>query len=218
MTIGNERIERRLIKGREAIINALETPDILRVLTGYSYGETRLNVGLGLYKDAYRFYGEQQRRYGEQYRASEILTGILEEARERYNEFRRLSRVALRKSKPLMVILGVEERSKRTLGGWMEEARQFYTNAPANPRIMEKLSNVGITAEDLEAGKRMVDRVEKAAADHEMKKGKARQATKQRNIAYKMFMEWMKDFRQVCRVAFARTPQKLEKLGMKAKS
>ena len=31
-------------------------------------------------------------------------------------------------------------------------------------------------------------------------------------------MEWMKDFRQVCRVAFAKTPQKLEKLGMKAKS
>ena len=112
----------------------------------------------------------------------------------------------------------MEGRSKRDLSGWMEEARQFYTNARANEEIMEKLSGFGVTDEELEQGLRLVDEVEKSAARHEMLKGETVRATQDRDSAFKKFMAWMGDFKRICRVALADTPQKLESLGIKVRS
>lgn len=213
MNMVNELMEKRIIEANEAITNALESPDILPVLTRFAYDEIRLNQGLDLYKEAFRLYHKRQREFGEQLRASEIYKTTLKDAKEKFWVIRQAAILALRKHEPLKKIAGIDTPPNRTLGGWMEDARQFYVNSLGTPKIVERLSRFGVTTADLEQGKQLVDEVEKAAVYHEKQKGKAQQATKERDRAYKKMREWMRDFRQVCRIAFVDNPQKLGKLG-----
>ncbi|MCP5053542.1 MAG: hypothetical protein GY940_40625 [bacterium] len=218
MSLGNIKMERYLMGGHLAISAALDSPDLLVELKNYTYNKDRLNLGLGMYTETYHLYHVQQQDYVAQYLAAEKLEEIFKEAKGELSNYRRLARLALRAQPSLMPVLGLDSEAKRTLGGWMQDARLFYSNSLDDTAIMKKLNGFGVTRTKLKKADKLVDNVEKAAAKHEAAKGKALLATKERNKAFKDFKAWMKNFRQVCRVAFAKSPQKLEKMGMKAKS
>jgi hypothetical protein len=218
MSLGSRRIEDILNRSITAIVNAGKDNEITEALKRFSYDEARLKGGLKLHGRVDRLCKKKKRKYSDQLKAGEIFRKILKEAKQKYSTFRKVSWVALGKHPALLIALAMEGRSKRSLSGWMEEARQFYTNARANEEIMEKLSGFGVTDEELEQGLRLVDEVEKSAARHEMLKGETVRATKDRDSAFKKFTAWMGDFKRICRVALADIPQKLESLGIKVRS
>jgi uncharacterized membrane protein len=218
MSLGNQWIEAVLDKSITAIVNAGEDLEILAELERFSYDKERLKQGLELHTLVDRLCKKKKRKVSEQLKAGEEYRRVLEEAKQEYRTFRKVSWVALRRFPAFLKALAMDGRSKRDLSGWMEEARQFYVNARANTEIMEKLAGFGVTVEGLERGQKMVDEVEKTAARHEMLKGEVIRATKERNTAFGEYMAWLGDFKNICRTALADTPQKLEKLGIKVPS
>lgn len=218
MPIGDKKIEKILIRSLTAIVNALKAEDIFEVLKGFGYNRKRLKEGRALHTRVSRLCWEQRSAYAAQLEAGEIFRSSLKEAKETYVPYRQVSRVALRGYPSLKKGVCLEGRSRRSLGGWMEEARQFYVNALDNSDILERLANFGVTRAGLREGLRMVDEAEKAGAHHEMLKGRVVKTTRDRNQAFETFMEWMGDFKKICRVAFVYSPQKLEKLGITVRS
>jgi hypothetical protein len=216
MKPGKSEIESYLIKSELALKNAREQADVFALVELHGYGEERLNAGWTLYKEAYRLVREQELCYGAQYEAGSAFKNARKQAATRFGELRRLARVALRGQTGMIKSLGLDEPPGMSLGTWLEHVRQFYNNALADSHIMNQLGRVGITPEKLHDALAMTDQTEKAAEAHEAAKGRAIKATKERDEAFVLFRRWMRDFRQVCRVALTDSPQLLEKLGIKA--
>ncbi|MCP5106049.1 MAG: hypothetical protein GY950_21875 [bacterium] len=213
--MNNAVIELKLAVADTAITNAGADEGILELISRFAYTEERLKEGRNLRTAAGRLYQAQLDCKLAQYKAGEKLREILSNARAKHALYRRVSRIALQGQEHLKTVLALDGRSKRDLGGWMEEARLFYANALRHPGVREKLEGFGITREDLVAGRKLVDDVESAAAFHEMKKGKTIQATKKRDDAIKELDAWMKDFWEICRLALADTPEKMVKLKLR---
>jgi hypothetical protein len=216
MRPGKSKIETYLIKSEQALKNAVQAPEIFALLEPRGYNSERLDAGWALHKEAYRLLREQELRYGDQYEAGEAFRRLRKQAKNRYSELRRLARIALRGDAGLFKALALDERPGQSLSAWLAHARQFLDNALADEPILEKLARVGVSPETLTETRELTRQVEKAADTHEAAKGRAIKATEERNQAFSDFRLWMYDFRQVCRVALAPSPQLLEKLGIKA--
>ncbi len=218
MPVGNKKIEKLLVQSHIAIVNALKAGDIFEVLRGFGYNRKRLREGRELHDRVSRLCWEQRSTYASQLKAGEVYRTALKTAKERYRSYRHVSRAALRGYPSLEKIIGLDTASRRAFGSWMEESRQFYVNALDNSDILERFSNFGVTRAGLREGLRMVGEAEKAGAQHETLKGRVTKTTRERNQVFDEFMDWMGDFKRICRVAFVDSPQKLEKLGIVVRS
>jgi hypothetical protein len=217
MPLSNKKIEIYLAQANLAITNALASPEIMECLAVCLYDEQRLRQGLVLYDEAYRRYQGYQRAYGDSYIMAEQVKQARGKAREKLSYYRNLARLALKEQRDVLAVLGMNARPKRSLGGWLEDARLFYNNAMDRPEIREALAGLGVTEEKLRQARALADELEKVSAAHEAAKGEALTATKDRDAAFKAFKNWMKDFRKICRIALSASPQRLEKLDMTVK-
>jgi len=70
-------------------------------------------------------------------------------------------------------VLAMDGPRKQLLPQWLEQARQFFTNALADPEILRQFSGYGITAKRLTEEKNLLSKLEKAMANQEKKAGQA---------------------------------------------
>jgi hypothetical protein len=99
----------------------------------------------------------------------------------------------------------------------MAQAKAFYTNALASDEILAALAKKGITSADLQTAQAKLAELEMKEAAKFEKRGKAQNATAERDNAIDDLLERYREFIDTARVAFRKTPQLLEKLGITAK-
>jgi hypothetical protein len=105
---------------------------------------------------------------------------------------------------------------KQLLPQWLEQARQFYTNALVDPEILRQFSGYGITAKRLNEEKTLLTKLEKAMANQEKKAGQAMEITRERKSAIKELDHWMSKFFTILRLAMGKS-QMLEAVGIVVK-
>lgn len=212
-------MEQRLGLAHQAIHNALDSEKIMAALAEYNYDETRMSEGLALLENAKQLYQEWHTWRSEQLKATETLKRTVQEARAPYSQYLQIARLALKDDPSAVQILGLKGSRKRTLGAWLEEAKQFFTNALSEEKIGARLADYGITRQKLEAGKALLEKLELAAADQEKKKGKAQQMTRDKNQAFKELDNWISMLRKVARFAMkGKEEELLEALGILVRS
>ena len=156
----------------------------------------------------------QQKEYGDQFEATGDLKKKWENADAEYIRFVKVARIALKSDHALYQKLDLDGPRKRTLSGWLAQAKQFYINALADPIVLEKMAAYGMTQAKFEAGKTLLEETETANAAQEKEKGEAQQATLERDKAVDNLEEWLSDFIAIARIALEEKPQLLEKLGI----
>ena len=211
-------IEQQLTAAQVAIDNARAEAEIKTALAEVGYDDMRLQQGRALYERALALHQRQRAEYGEQYAASEALTAAWEQAETSYIRCIKIARVALKNDRGAAQQLDLNGQRKQSLSGWLVQARQFYANALSAPDILAKLEPYGLTRAKLEAGQAEVGAVEAANLAQQKERGEAQTATKARDAALDELNEWMSDFVALARVALDEQPQRLEKLGVVARS
>jgi hypothetical protein len=207
-------IDARLIRAHLVIVNAKEHKPIREAIAQYNYDEARFSEGLELYDSAYKLHSRRQSAWGEQLCATEVFHEKLAACQKKYTEHLALARLALGHDPSAARMLVLEGPRKRTIVGWMEDTRQFYTNALAQPGIIEALTRFSVTRKDLKEGRSLLETVEEAAAEQERKIGMAKKATKERNAALKKLEKWVAELVKICRIALGKKSQQLESLGI----
>ncbi|UCH93530.1 MAG: hypothetical protein JSV88_25105 [Candidatus Aminicenantes bacterium] len=204
----------RLGRAELVIGNAMTSDDIKKAVARYNYNEARFQEGLQLCERARKLSNQQSKAHGEKIEATDVLQKKMKTLKKKYQEHLELARMALSNDSAAVQMLALSGQRKRRIDSWLEDVRQFYTNALNEPKVITGLSRYAVTKKDLEQGRKLMEEVEKAAADQEKKKGLAKQATKERNTALKELEQWVSRLIKICRMALGKDSQKLEKLGI----
>jgi len=207
-------IDSRLLAAQEAIDNALSDAEIQGFLSQYGYNVARIGEGKAFFQTAPQLHQKQKAEYGDQFAATQALEQAWEQANAEYMRLVKLARIAFKSDLAAITKLGLDGQRKETISGWLTQAKQFYTNAIADPAALASLGQYGLTAERLQAGQALMQQVETANAAQQKEKGEAQQATLDRDAAFDKLDEWLGDFIAVARIALEAKPQFLEKLGV----
>jgi len=214
----SESIDSFLNRAQVAIDNALSTPQIQEYLEEYGYTPKKIQTGKTLYEIALAAQQKQRQEYGEQISATEALNRLWEEAQTSYMRCVKIARIAFKNNPGIATELAINGTRKRTLSGWLLQAKQFYINAFGNPEILKGLAEYGMTKAKLEACQKELETVETVNLTQEKEKGEAQNATKIRDKAMDELNGWLSDFIAIARVALAEEPQLLESLGILERS
>lgn len=211
-------IDQQLAAAQLALSNARSDGDLSGPLAAFGYDAERLAAGWALYETAAATQQRQTQEYGEQYTASDALTTTWEAAQAEVSRYVKVARIALKAERGAAAKLALDGPRKRSLAGWLAQARQFYANALADAGVLTALAQFGVTQEKLAAGQAQVAVVEGLAAAQKKETGEAQQATEKRDAALEALDMWMGDFVAIARVALEENPQWLEKMGVLARS
>ncbi|MDR2010218.1 MAG: hypothetical protein LBQ22_07030 [Bacteroidales bacterium] len=202
----------------KAINGVLSNSEILEVMAGYGYAEERIrNEGLAMYNETQQLILNQKKEYGEQYTASKQVNELWQEAYEVYISILRLSRIALKNKTGALHSIGATGTRKRSLTGFIDNARMLYSNLLSQPEMLHTVETFGITSEKLQNGLTQIEELETSYLMFFKEKGEAQNSTLERDKIFDALYDWYSDFRATARVALSGNPQLLEKLGIVVK-
>ena len=214
MTKPTRSLAARLLAAQVAIDNAISDNEVKTLITEFGYDDTRLNEGKALLDRANQLQQAQQKEYGDQFEATGSLNDVWDKAEKEYMRFVKVARIVFKTEHALYQKLDLGGHRKRTLSGWVAQAKQFYLNALSDTTVLEKMAAYGMTQAKIETGKTLLEETETANAAQKKEKGEAQQATLERDNAVDNLEDWFSDFIAIARIALEEKPQLLEKLGI----
>ncbi len=218
MVLTKQSIAEILLAAQVAIDNAISDREIRNMLLPFGYNDVKLNTGKALLDRANELQQKQQKEYGDQFKATAIVNEAREKADVEYMRFVKVARVAMKSDYGFYKQLALNGDRKRSLSGWIAQAKQFYLNALSDDAVLAKMAAYGMTKEKMEAGKLLLEGVEYANAEQQKEVGEAQQATLERDNAVDNLCEWLSEFVAIARIALEEKPQYLEKLGILERS
>ena len=204
----------RLVSARLIISNSLEPPSMAQLLAPFGYDTPRIKEGETLLNTAEQLIARHNKEYGDQYAATEALNKQYAEARAFYMEHVKLARVAQKKHPSMDGSLQLQGQRKRTISGWLVQARIFYENALGIVEIKEALNAYGVDKDALVSGMERVNAVDVALSAQKRKISVAQTTTKEKDRVMDALDEWVSEFKSVARVALKDDSQLLEAFGI----
>ncbi len=209
-------LDQKLGVGHIAIENSRRSAPIMERIIPYKYDETRLHQGEEIITRIEALTLQWKSAKAQKLLATQELKTVSKEVKTTYHKTRRIAFMLFQDQEPRRRALAMDGWSKRALSQWLEEARQFYTNALADPEVPRQFSTFGITAKRLNEEKNLLAKVEKAMANQEKKAAEAMEITRLRKLAVKELDRWMSRFFTILRLALGKS-QWLEAVGIVVK-
>jgi hypothetical protein len=209
-----ETMEARIKTNRVTMDLSKEDTTLHGPLALYGYDQTRILAGDEKVALAEETYHLQKRAYEDQYNATLDFEKAWEEADAYYMRMRKVALVAFKDNEAARNHLLLSDHHARSFEQWLPEAIHFYQNALNTPKIIEGFAAFNVTAETLQQGLDLVENAREKDKIQEKLKSEAQNATKVRDAAFDDMDNWMADFLNIARIAFADNSQQLEKFGI----
>ena len=206
-----------LARGRLTLTNALADADLLAALTPRGYDQATLEAAQADF-DAFeaRIY-EREDLAGQQVAATQAFNEAwtaFKQAGGPYSTHRALANLVFRSETGTRRRLGLTQSPPSAFGRWVQHARLFYTTALGDAVLLARLATRGLTQPDLEAALAEIDRLVALDQAQEDLKGRAQQATRDRNAQRTVVQDWLRTFDGFAGIALVGRPDWLERLGI----
>jgi hypothetical protein len=130
----------------------------------------------------------------------------------------RLLRSSFIRDIPLKKRLGLIGERKRSIAGYLEQARVFYNVILDEPNILSRVEKFNFTAETIQAKLDRVEQVEQAFMAYKETSKEAQDATDQCDKDFKKLQDWIRELQDACRIVLKDKPQLMEKVGILVRS
>ena len=210
-----KKIGQRTHEAQVAIDNALAIQGILNCVSAFGYNQKELTEGKALHDKVVALVNKQKAEYGDQFEATKELNDSWALSSDDYVDSVKVARVAFKKAPKAVATLGLAGERKETLGGFIQEATQFYDNLPTTPKLLGGMKKFGYTKAKVMAEKKLLNAVIRLNNKQEKEKGEAREATQKRDKMIDKLDAWMADFKEIAKIALADNPKWLDKLGFR---
>lgn len=206
-------LDRKVGISEIALVNTRKNPVIMERVAAYKYDENRLKQADQFIIRIKQLTLDWNKAQSDRMLATNDLYAAHKEMETAYNNTRRIARILFHDLDPQRRVLAMDGPRKKVLAQWLEQVRQFYTNALADTEIIHQFSGYGITAKRLNEEKSLLTKLEKAMAYQEKKAGQAMEITRLRKLAVKDLDQWMTKFFTILRLAMGKS-QMLEAVGI----
>lgn len=197
------------------LFNAKNTPAISKQLNTLGYNGNKMLKGIALMDDVLHWQSVKNTHYGAQKTATDALKEDGQVFKKQYMEHVGLARIAFKEDRGASSTLEIDNPRQKTLGGWLTQATTFYGQLA---QYTETMGKYGVSPEAISAAQEQLQALKTRRDAQLQRKGEAQDATEKRNHAMKALNTWMKEFRQVARIAMKDDPQLLETLGIVVKA
>lgn len=194
--------------------NALADADILAQLAQYGCDAPRFAALQTAITRADALVDAQNTTSGKRNVATQAVIEGEREARAVVGRLAAMCR--LRFSPVQLTQLGLGRRAPSHFAGFLQYASTLYTAALTLPDIAPVLARSGYPATRLQAEQAQIAALSEADVVQEARKGDAQQATDDQDQAMNTLRALVHDLSGTARIALHDTPQKLEKLGIRA--
>jgi|SRR5690554_128014 len=203
---------------RISLNNAINQPEILRLMSAVGYGPDVIEDGKARWRDARQAYDGNQKEGDESSVASHAFRSQRKELAGFFKRDRNLAKVVFRYDGETAARIGIAESVPKAYVRWIETVKKFYANSLADTAIQSQLLRLEITADRLSEGAERVAALEEARSIYMMEEGESQDATKLKDAAIERLEDWMQDFYAVAKVALSGRPQLAESLGKMVRS
>jgi hypothetical protein len=210
----NQIIANKLHEIQDSISGVLNHSEIQEKLNFFGYDATKLAEGQAKLDNVMELTARQIDLYGDQYGATDVFGKSWEQAYSDYMVVVKIMRVAFKNDIDSLKSYLATGARRRSLSGWLADARITYGNLLNNPDSLLILSGYGIARRRITEGLRQVEEIQQLHTKQLEKKGEAQQATLERDKAFDDLTNWYSDFRAVARIALYERPQLIEALGI----
>ena len=218
MANSKKSVAQRLFVAEMAIKGTLNNPSILAAVSPFGYGQARMEEGLALYREAQLLTELKNKAYGAQMGATTTVKRTREEAAVAYMAALKIARVVFAGDESAQNALGLEGSRKKSLSGWLDQARRFYNNVLRTPEFLAVMTAYNYPQAKLTAEVALVEAVWVKSELQDKERGAAQRATKMRNVKLAALDRWVAAYKKVAEVALAASPQDLEQLGWLVRS
>ncbi len=208
-------IEKKLENYGIALEGGINHPFISRKLTGMGYDKKKIGEGITLWEEVLELEAMKDDGYSNRHDTSDALKTNAEAAHQLYIRHITYSRLAYKGDASNWKKLKLTGKRKGDLTGWTAQARAFYRNVMP---VAAALNNMGITTEELQEAKDMIQTIGKTRTQLQQKAGEAQWSTQKRNKALKKLDVWMQRYIKVAKLALEDDNQLLEVLGVVVKA
>jgi hypothetical protein len=201
-----------------ALNGACNSDEIMELLGAFGITREVIKIkGLDPLAHVNLLFANQQKEYGDRYFANAEAEKMFKTTYLNYMNHVRIARIAFKGvAGALHSVTGAGSR-KRSVSGFVKEARAFYLNLTNHPELLERMAVFNITIETVQAGLAAVEATEKAHQTYTKERGEAQEATAARDAAFDALYSDYSDLRAIARIALANKPQLLEQMGISAK-
>ena len=198
---------------RLSVNNTLADKQAQQALAKYGFTPQQVKQGQGLLTNCTEQCRAQEQYYESQWALNHRIKDELKTTREQFVEHVKVARFVFRKDAPMLHQLNVR-RLERTEDAWLKQANAFYERiAPHAARLAPQ----GVTSEELAQSQAALQAIVALREEQARIKGDAEDATQRKKQAQRELQEWLSEFRKVARLAFKKSPQKLEAFGIRVR-
>lgn len=217
--IVSKKLMRFLLKNvKNAIDNIRRNEELRTRVAEFGFDEAGLVRGEEIRTRAKNLYKKQTSVYGDQYIKSARVRDMVTDLRKYYMRYAKLARRRLKRDKTLMTTLGLNRKWERTLTALFDRCDVFFTTITEKQEILDRVSNLGITVETMEAGLAKIALLEDEEEVQESLKSDAQDTTESRNIVFQELYDYYSELRQGVKNGTEDRPQLREAAGIKAYS
>ncbi len=198
---------------RYALSNAETHARISKALDDIGYGPEKLEEGKKLYEETRQAFHACVNGKDIKKHFSDDFADRKEELAEMFEGHRAKARLIYRRNPAKAKLLAVYGAIPIPLDKWIEAVRKYYTEALADQDIQDKLAEMKITQDELNAGLAKIEEVEVARAEYMKYKGDSQDFTQTKDQAFEKLHDWMRTFYYAAKIGLTDNPQLLEPLG-----
>jgi hypothetical protein len=210
----NLSIAGKLHRIETGIYGVFNSEEIQVKMAAFGYTAERITEGENLLKKAKQMIASQVEEYSDQYLATTVLGKQWSKAYSAYMVTLKVARVAFTNQSEVLSRFKATGARKRTLSGWLNDARIFYDNLLNDPKALDRMKQFGYTTDRLQSEQQAVNEVKTLHGQQLSEKGEAQQSTVERDKVLDELYDWYGNFRAIARIALYDKPQLLESLGI----
>ena len=193
-----------------SVNNTLADKNAQQALAKYGFTTKHVKEGKGLLTNCNEQCRAQEQYHQTQWELNHRIKGELKTTREQFVEHVKVARFVFRKDAPMLHQLNVQ-RLERTEDAWLKQANAFYERITPHAT---RLAPQGVSSEELAQNQAALQAIVALREEQARIKGDAEDATQRKKQAQQELREWLSEFRKVARLAFKKSPQKLEAFGI----
>ncbi|UCH92701.1 MAG: hypothetical protein JSV88_20725 [Candidatus Aminicenantes bacterium] len=218
MKISRKNKAQFIIDAKTIIENAKNDEYIKERILTIGYDDARIEEGLNLQKVAESTNETQDQVFNKKLSLNVEMKNVFKDAFKIYIGYVRLFRSSFKKDLNLKEKLGLYGKRQRTIKGFINQSRIFYSTILKESDILSAVEKFNLNREKIQSELQLIDKVEKAYMDYEAAATKSQRATEVRDDAFEKLYNWIRVFQEACKIVLRDAPQLLEKVGILVRS